>query len=107
MKTVRKIILLLFVMLCIGANTKANAANVLDDYIEVYENTEFVLTSTLVKPKESGIIDGNETRLFEIINRYEKAYSVEDEYWDKTLIETRSKDMADFIVCILKNSFDE
>ena len=77
------------------------------DKTPIYENTEFVLTSTLAKPKESGILDGNETRLFEIINNYGKVYSVENDYWDKTLIETRSKDMADFIVCILKNSFDE
>ena len=44
MKTVRKIILLLFVMLCIGANTITKAANVLNDYIEIYENTEFEYT---------------------------------------------------------------
>lgn len=52
------------------------------------------MTSTLISPKTTTVINGKDTTLYAIINKYEKQYDVKGENWTKNLIDTRSRDLA-------------
>ncbi|WP_022763317.1 DUF262 domain-containing protein [Butyrivibrio sp. AD3002] len=72
-----------------------------------YRISDFVMTSTIIEPVETGVKNGLDTRLFAYINKFEKQYISQNGQWTKELIETRSNDLAKLLECIVKNSYNE
>lgn len=71
------------------------------DKVITYKNSDFILTSTLIEPVETGVKNGQDTRVCEYINKFEKQYEVKDGQWTKQLIDQRSEDLADLMMAIV------
>ena len=72
-----------------------------------YKTSDFILTSTLIEPVVTEVKNGMDTRLFSYINKFEKQYNSDNGNWTKELIDSRSDDLGDLVVCIVKNEYEQ
>lgn len=76
------------------------------DKMMTYDLSDFTLTSTLINKVATGVKNGMDTELCDNINKYEKQYTSKNGHWTKELIDARSSDLADLVVCIVKNKYN-
>ncbi len=75
-----------------------------NDKKESYENSDFIMTKTLVTPLRTSVKKGKDTALYASINKYEKQYTGKKGLWTKSFIEKRSEDLAALMErIVLKN----
>ncbi len=69
--------------------------------ISCYKISDFILTTTLVEPKQTAVKNGVDTIHFANINKYEKQYVSTNGHWTKKNIDERGKDIAELVQKIL------
>jgi len=74
-----------------------------NDKLDCYKDSDFTMTTTLVKPKQTTVQDGLETTRCSNINKYEKQYPTPNGHWRKENIDERGKDLAELVYKILVN----
>ncbi|MCD8818620.1 DUF262 domain-containing protein [Mammaliicoccus sciuri] len=67
----------------------------------IYENSDFIITKTMVKNLETGIKNGKETERIKKINRLEPVYDLNGK-WTKEKIEQRSSNISKIILEAVK-----
>lgn len=67
-----------------------------------YTISDFIMTTTLIKPMETTVKNGMDTKLVDSINKYEKQYVSTNGQWTKSLIDVRGNDIAELVDCIIK-----
>lgn len=68
---------------------------------DMYANSNFRITSTIIKPLHTEIKNGAETKLFEKINSNEKQYASNNTHWNVNLIDERGRNIANLLYSIL------
>ncbi len=69
---------------------------------EYYKESEFIITSTIVKQYKKNVKSGPTAQLADRIRKYEKQYGkASQKYWTKDLIEQRGKDLTGLIYDVL------
>lgn len=74
-----------------------------DEKTSCYKLSDFVMTTTLVEPKQTTVKNGIDTIHFAKINTYEKQYTSPNGHWTKNNIDERGKDIALLVQKILTN----
>ncbi len=69
---------------------------------EIYKNSSFIITRTMVKKEETGIKNGVETKKVKKINETQPVYITSD-YWTKSKIEERGINLADLVLKIIRH----
>ncbi len=72
-----------------------------DEKKDGYKLSDFIMTSTLVVPKQTTVKNGMDTKLCANINKYEKQYATTNGHWTKNNIIDRGKDVAELVKRIL------
>ena len=73
------------------------------DKKSMFKDSDFILTSTLIEPMSTMVKNGQDTKLYSKINRYEKQYADTNGQWTRSLIIQRGKDIALLLSDILMN----
>jgi len=73
---------------------------------DCYKNSDFIITNTLVSPKTTTVINGQDTAKFKLINKYEKQYATNNDHWCKKQITARSADIAELVYKLLTNTIE-
>ena len=76
-----------------------------DEKKMAYSLSSFRMTSTLVAPLVTTVKNGIDTKLYDLINKYEHQYIISNGQWTKDLIEKRSNDMAELLEDIVRNQY--
>ncbi|XVL41852.1 HNH endonuclease family protein [Staphylococcus equorum] len=81
-------------------NTSAGIQSV-SDKKNIYQNSDFILTKSMVENIETGIKNGKETKRLNKINNFEPTYEL-SELWTKDMIEKRGENLAKLIIDSVK-----
>ncbi len=66
-----------------------------------YEESDYIMTSTIIKAKPKRVKSGHHAELCDKINEYEKQYNPKGNHWTKEMIDKRSQDLTDLICKML------
>lgn len=81
-------------------NTSAGIQSV-SEKKNIYQNSDFILTKSMVENLETGIKNGKETKRLDKINNYEPTYEL-SKLWTKDMIEKRGENLAELIIDSVK-----
>lgn len=66
-----------------------------------YEESDYIMTSTIVKAKSKRVKSGQYAELCDKINKYEKQYNPRGNHWTKEMIDKRGQDLTELICKML------
>lgn len=68
---------------------------------EVYKQSTFIITSSIIKPLTTPIKNGKDTAFYQMVNENETQYASGKKLWTKEYIDERGNDIANFMYSIL------
>ena len=73
------------------------------DKIATYQNSDFVITRSIVTQNQTTIATGIQRDFIDMLNRNFKQYESQNGQWTKSLIIQRSKDIGELLVNCVQN----